>query len=251
MVCAWVPSASQWGHVGSAEALSQRFQEAGGPPLCTHTWHSRCPDSSVTSCLTLAGVPFLSSKQHGYRGVFTKPSDVERSDPGAVELKGKASHHPARTFGHFLLHVLGGTWRCNMRALLSAVSWPDPSRHGCGAGVGRWAPAQGQRAPACHRRDRWMGWSQRWLRAILVAAPALTASLGRSFTCRHVVAHYSSGTTAGKKVLKYSRFSWLLERDTRASEGSLLLTISISSAQPRAEGRKTTPSLSELPCESG
>ena len=75
-------------------------------------------------------VPLLSaSKQHRVqRGVLTEPSDVERANPGAIELQGKASHlsnknlqgpSPARAESD--MEML-----CNVRALLSEVSWPEP-----------------------------------------------------------------------------------------------------------------------------
>ena len=73
-------------------------------------------------------VPLLSaSKQHRVqRGVLTKPSDVERSDPGAVELKGKASHSSNKNLrGPSPARAERDTeMRCNVRALLSAASWP-------------------------------------------------------------------------------------------------------------------------------
>ena len=75
-------------------------------------------------------VPLLStSKQHRVqRGVLTKPSDVERSDPGAVELKGKASHSSNKNLrGPSPARAERDTeMRCNVRALLSAASWPGP-----------------------------------------------------------------------------------------------------------------------------
>ena len=78
-------------------------------------WKGHGVASGQTACsppaLPWPEVPLLSaSKQHRIqRGVLTEPSDVERANPGAVELQGKASHLSNKNLQGLLLHVLRAT----------------------------------------------------------------------------------------------------------------------------------------------
>lgn len=121
---------SQWSHVrlsGGSITLLPRGRRAAA----LHT-HSAATGQTARPppALPWPEVPLLSaSKQHWVeRGVLTKPSDVERSDPGAIELKGKASHSSNKNLrGPSPARAETDTeMLSNVRALLSAASWPGP-----------------------------------------------------------------------------------------------------------------------------